>query len=215
VSACRAAVAALTCCGLLCALCLVPAAPAAADSFTPVRLTVTIAPVARLHARLAVTVNVSADPGALDTADGPLRIGVKIAGECGGTFGTTPGDTLLNAQLAPQPATGHAYSATAAGSGRPSAYGLRTVCVYLQDTDVGRLYANDESVQVDVSRSCTAAASRYQSAATALARARRRLRRTHRAAQRRHLTAVVAHDRRTVSADRRRARAACGSGVPL
>jgi hypothetical protein len=99
---------------------VLPAAPAAADSFTPVRLTITIAPVARRDAPLAVTVGVSADPAVLDGSAGPLRIGVKLASECGGTFQTTPGTTLLNAALSPQPATGRAYSGTARGSGRPT-----------------------------------------------------------------------------------------------
>jgi hypothetical protein len=192
-----------------------PAASATADSFTPVTLTITIAAAARLHASLPVTVAVRADPGVLDTAEGPMRIGVKLAGECGGTFATTPGDTLLNAQLDPQPATGRAYAATARGAGRPTAYGVQTVCVYLQDTAVGRLYANDESLQVNVSRPCTAAASRYDAAVRRLASARRRLRRTKHAARRAQIERTIATDRRTVSADQRRARAACGSGVAL
>lgn len=192
-----------------------PASAATADSFTPVRLNITIAPVARLHKPLAVTVTVSADPGVLDGSEGPMRIEVRLAGECGGDFQTTPGNVLLNKQLSPQPATGRAYAASARGAGRPGAYGVQTVCVYLEDADIGRVYGNDESLQVDVSRPCTTAAGRYDAAEKTLKANQRRLRRTHRAGVRRRLKTTVARNRRTAPQDRRRAAAACGSGVPL
>lgn len=172
---------------------LLAAAPcglAGADSFTPVRLTITVAPVARLHAPLAVRVAVSADPGALDDRAGPLRVRVKLAAECGGTYRYTTGSVLLDKQLHPQPSTGRSYAAVARGAGRPAAYGIHTVCVWLDDSQ-GRTWASDQSTQVDVSRTCTHAAARYD-------RARRR----HRA-------------RRVLTADRRDAARACGRGVPL
>jgi hypothetical protein len=193
---------------------LLPAS-SGADSFTPVRLAISIAPVARLRAPLRVTVGVSADPGVLDGSEGPMRIGVKLAGECGGSFQTTPGDTLLNHQLSPQPATGRAYAATARGWGRPTAYGVQTVCVYLEDTDVGRVYANSESDTVAVSRACTARANRYEAAERALTRARRRLRRARRGSARRAAQRAVTRDERTAARDRGAARRACGRGVPL
>jgi hypothetical protein len=168
-----------------------PATLAAADSFTPVRLTVSIAPVARLHAPLTVKVAVAADAGALDDRSGPLRVQVKLAGECGGVYQYTPGVVLLNKQLSPQPSTGSAYAASVKGSGKPSAYGTETVCVWLNDAD-GRTWASDQSTQVDVSRACTRAASRYDAAR-----------------KRRHAKP------KTVAADRRAARKACGAGVPL
>lgn len=191
------------------------ATAAGADSFDPVTLTTTIAPVARLHAPLAVTVKVSTDAGALDDTEGPVRIAVKLADECGGTFETTPGVTLLNAQLSPQPTRGRAYTATAHGSGRPTAYGVQTVCVFLEDTDVDRVWAHDESDTVDVAPACTADANRLDSAEAAVSRAERRLRRTKRAGARRRLRTTIASDKRTAARDRTRARAACGSGVPL
>jgi hypothetical protein len=200
---------------VLTALLALPASLATADSFNPVSLAITIAPVARLHAPLSVQIGVSADPGVLDTAEGPMVIGVKLAGECGATFATTPGPTLLHQQLEPQPATGRAYSATAHGSGRPTAYGTQTVCVFLEDADVGRVYANDESEQVDVSRACTAAGARYDAARQALTRAQRRLRHTRGTAARARLRRTIAKRRRTLSRDRRRGRSACGSGVAL
>ena len=109
-------------------------AAAGADSFTPVRLAINIAPVARLHQPLKVSVDVSADPSVLDNATGPLRIRVKLAHECGGTFSSTPGVTLLDQQLRPQPATGRAYDANASGSGRPTRYGDQTVCAFLEES---------------------------------------------------------------------------------
>jgi hypothetical protein len=166
-------------------------AAAGADSFTPVRLAITIAPVARLHQPLQVSVDVSADPSVLDNATGPLRIRLKLAQECGGTFSTTPGVTLLDQQLRPQPATGRPYDATATGSGKPTRYGDQTVCAFLEESGDNRMFANDTSNQVNVSRKCTAAAATYD------------------AARRRHSRPS------TLKADRRAARRACGPGVPL
>jgi hypothetical protein len=207
--------AALTLSAMLIAVLSLPSALATADSFTPVTLSIRATPVARLRVVFPVRVTVSADPGVLDTSEGPMRIEVKLAGECGGNFQTTPGTTLLNKQLQPQPATGRAYSATAAGSGRPKAYGSQTLCVFLQDTDAGRVYANDESNQVDVSRPCTVSARRYDSAQRQLRRAQRQLRRTRRRAARRRLQRTIATRKRTLNRDRRQARAVCGPGVAL
>lgn len=202
--------------GLLIALGLTGAwvAPATADSFTPVRLSIKVSPVARRGAPLTVTVAVNADPGVLDTRDGALRVGVKLASECGGDFPTTTGDTLLDTALDPQPATGRAYSATASGSGRPSAYGTMTVCVFVFDTNADRVYANDESLSVSVSPTCTRAAARYDGDGRALAGARRALRHA-RGARARRLRRQIAGLRRIQSRDHAAATAACGSGVPL
>jgi hypothetical protein len=167
------------------------AVAAQADSFTPVRLAIKVAPVARLHQPLAVNVQISADPDVLDNATAPLRIAVKLAGECGGTFATTPGVTLLDQQLNPQPATGKPYAVTAHGSGAPTNYGERTVCAFLEESGDNRMFANDTSQQVNVSRACTTAAARYDTA------------------RRRHRKASI------VAADRRGARRSCGPGVPL
>jgi hypothetical protein len=173
----------------------IPGGVAAADSFTPVRLTVDAAPVARLHSPLTVTVHVSADPGALDNSrTAPLRVRVKLASECGGSFQYTNGVVLLNKRLNPQPATGRAYSGVVRGSGKPSAYGSYVVCTFLEEEGDNRMFANDDSVQTTVSKPCTAAAARYD-----------KLRRSRGA--RRHPSQV--------SAARRAARRACGPGVPL
>ncbi len=191
---------------------------AGADSFNPVTLSISVAPVARLGKPLAISVQVSADPGALDDATAPLRIRAKLAGECGGTFDTTPGPVLIDQQLDPQPATGRAYSATAhAAAGKPTAYGGRTVCAFLEEEGDNRQFANDtaDAPQVDVSKPCTLAARRYDRDRAALARAKRQLRHAKRRARRAQLRKAVARRTRTVGRDRRAARTACGPGVPL
>lgn len=179
------------------------AAIALADSFTPVRLTTSIAATARLDRALPITVTVSADPGVLDTRTAPLRIEVKLAPECGGAYEYTPGVVLLNKQLNPQPATGQAYTATARGSGKPNAYGEQTVCVWLaQGGADDEVFASDQSIQVDVSKTCTVAAARYDTAESALRRAVRK----NRGVKRARGTAAAAH---------RSAVRACGAGVAL
>jgi len=175
---------------VLCAAAGLAATTAVGDSFTPVVLNVKIASVARRHKPLAIKVTVTADAGVLDTATAPLRIRVKLAGECGGTFQYTPGVVLLDKQLKPQPTSGRPYSATAGGSGKPSQYGTQTVCVFLEEQGDDRQFATNTSDQVNVSRPCTAAAARYDTA------------------ERRHRRAAAKRDRRA-------ARRACGAGVPL
>ena len=189
---------------------------AGADSFNPVRLAITIAPVARLAQPLAITIDVSADAGALDTATAPLRIRAKLADECGGTFDTTPGPVLIDEQLNPQPATGQAYQATGRGSGNPTAYGQKTVCAFLEEEGDNRQFANDtvNPPIVDVSKPCTVAAARYDAALRSLARAKRQLRHAKRRANRDRLKKLVAKRSKTVARDRRAARSACGPGVP-
>lgn len=190
---------------------------ARADSFNPVTLSIKVAPVARLHVALPITVTVTADPSVLDSATAPLRIRVKLATECGGTFATTPGDVLLDQQLNPQPTTGRAYHATARGSGKPTAYGQRTVCAFLEEEGDNRMFANDtaDPPSVNVARACSQKASRYDAAVKSLAKAKRRLRHAHKKADRARLKKLVAKRTKTVNSDRRAARAACGAGVAL
>jgi hypothetical protein len=190
-------------------------AGAQADSFSPVTLGIGVTPVARLGAPLRVTVTVHADPGVLDTADGPLRVQVKLASECGANFSTTTGVTLLNAPLNPPPTVGRAYSGGASGSGRPAAYGVRTVCTFLEDSGANRVYANDESVSNSVTAACTSAGRRYDSASRTLRAAQRSLRRAHTRAARLRVERLVAKRRGALAGARRRGVAACGSGVPL
>jgi hypothetical protein len=188
---------------------------AGADSFTPVQMSIKVTPVARLHAKLPVTVTVNADPGALDDREGAIRIGVKLAPECGANFETTTGPIVLIRTLTPQPNAGRAYQASAAGFGRPGAYGVQTLCMFLEATTTQRVFANDESNSVNVSQPCTTAGTRYDKANRALSRARRQLRHAKGAGKRRRLKKLVAKRLRTLRQDGRRGVAACGKGVAL
>jgi hypothetical protein len=181
---------------------VIATAVAGADSFTPIVMNVSIAPVARLHKPLRVKVVVTADAGVLDTATAPLRIRVKLASECGGEFSGMPGVVLVDKRLTPQPTYGQPYSGSASGSGKPIAYGMQTVCVFLEEEGDDRQFATDTADQVNVSRTCTVAADRYDADQRVLARARRRRRGVSRA-------------QRNVSTAHRTARRACGNGVPL
>jgi hypothetical protein len=100
-----------------------------------------------------------------------LRIEVRLASECGASFQTTGGAPLLNKRLRPQPALDQAYAVRAHGAGRPGAYGVKAVCVYLEEEGDNRVFASDQSVEVDVSKRCTVAAAVYDRHRT---RARRR-----------------------------------------
>jgi hypothetical protein len=199
---------------LLVAELALPSAVAGADTFTPVSVSLSFTPVARLHARFRVRARITADAGVLDVAQQPVRIGVKLATECGGDYEHTPGAAVLNKHLEPQPATGRAYAATISGWGRPTAYGPRTLCMFIEDS-VGRVYANDESDQLNVSEPCTAAGGRYDRDHRSLKRARRRLRHAHSSSARRRWRRAVARDKRALARDRRKGVTACGRGVPL
>ena len=194
------------------ALLAVTASPATADSFTPVQLAITVAPVARLHSPLAITAAVTADPGVLDGTEGPLRIEVKLAPECGGTFQTTPGTTLVNAPLAPQPATGsptRARSRARAGPGLRHPDGVRVPGGHRRRPGLRqrRVHPGDRL------QPCTTAAAAYDKARAALARARKQLRHSTRADVRRRLTRTISARTRTVARDKRRAATACGKDV--
>jgi hypothetical protein len=155
---------------LAAALALLVAGTAAADSFTPVRLGIGVAPVARLRVVLPITVGVTADASVLDTRTAPLRIRVKLASECGGTFAGTQGAVLLDRRVTPQPTTGRPFAGRAHGSGKPTAYGVQTVCVWLEEEGDGRVFASDQFTQVNVSKACTVAARRYDRRRTAARR---------------------------------------------
>ena len=144
-----------------------------------------------------------------------MRLEVKLAPECGGDFQHTPGPTLMNLALTPQPATGRAYAATMSSRGTPLAYGVQTVCAFVKTSTTGRVYAQDESRTVDVTPACTAAGVRYDRAARGVTLARRALRRAHGAAARRRARQLLASRRRSLAAARRSGTAACGRGVAL
>ncbi len=125
-------------------------APAARADIDPVRLTVTAPERVAVGSPLKVTVRVDADPGALDTRDGNVRMQVRLAaGECGGSYLGTTGRTVIDAVLRPQPSPGAAYTASAAGTARLSKTGTLTVCAFLDDAQE-RQFATDVDTQVGV-----------------------------------------------------------------
>jgi hypothetical protein len=126
-------------------------AGALADSFTPVQLGITIAQTARRDVPLPVTVQVTADAGALD-ANTPLWLRVKLSPECAGTWAGTPGTVLINRPLSPQPPTGRPYSSTMSGSGRARRYGIQTVCVWVEEQGDNRVFATSQAFTVNVLR---------------------------------------------------------------
>ncbi|HWI72106.1 MAG TPA: hypothetical protein VNT55_09135 [Baekduia sp.] len=132
-----------------------PASFARADDIDPVRLTVTAPPAARVGAPISVGVTVAADAGALDLRAGTLRVGVRLAPICGGSFATTADTaTAIDAPLSPQPTTGAAFSATIRGSTTVAKTGDVSVCTYLLDDD-GRQWATDTDSLVEVNTTGT------------------------------------------------------------
>lgn len=172
--------AAIALAGALLAASLVGAA-AAGSQDEPVALTARARAVADLDRRVSVTINVSADPGALDIRTAPLRLRARLARgqECGATFTSSIGTVVIDTPLSPQPAANAAYAASVRGSVRLHSYGVRTICAYLEEEGDERQFATYTDSQIDVSRRCTRGE-------RALARARARSRRLRTLAHRAH-----------------------------
>ncbi len=129
--------------GVAAAALALPAA-VAADSFNPVRLTISVPGHAHLHRPLKVRVRLNADAGVLDSRTGPLYARVRLTrGECGSEFESTRGVVLLNRPLKPQPDPGEAYQGAVTGSGRTARRGVQNVCVFIEDKGDNRVFASD------------------------------------------------------------------------
>jgi hypothetical protein len=122
------------------------------NSFEPVRLAISVPRTVRVHHRLAVEVTVTADPGVLDIRTAALRVQIKLATECGGTYRHTNGTVLLDHRLKPQPRTGHPYRATVRGHAEPAAAGVKVVCAWLTEEGDERVFASDQSLTIEVKR---------------------------------------------------------------
>jgi hypothetical protein len=94
-------------------------------------------------------VAIEAEAGALNIAAAPLTLGVKLAPECGGSLGGTPGSPVLQETL-PNPAAAAAYSQIVTGQVTASATGTDVVCAFLQDSQE-RQFATDTGAEVNVS----------------------------------------------------------------
>ncbi len=168
---------------------LVPAAARASDE--PVSLSVSMPGTVASNVGFPVRVTVTADPGALDAAGAPLRVRVRTAAECGGTFDSTPGAVLLDEPLA--------AGGRVAGHALTHSFGTFTACAYLEQQGDDRLFAFDDSTSFAVTHPCTTFTRRAIAARRSLRRVRRASRHahgTHRAALRRRAAHLRAKLRR-------------------
>lgn len=161
--------------GLVAALALATSAAPAAGQAEIVRLTVAIAPVTAAGAPIPVSVAVDADRGALSSRAGHLRLRVRYAAECAGTFAGTPGPVAIDARIPDPGAANATYHARLDGSAAVAALGSYSVCAYLEEEGTGRLFAQDSDSQFQATAACTKATQDATAAANALAAARRRL----------------------------------------
>jgi hypothetical protein len=193
----------------------VTAASVSADPLDPVRLSVAAPAIASLDRPVAVSVTVDADAGAFAQTAQDLRLRVRLApGECASTFAGTSGPVLLDRDIGAVPTSVAAFHGVFAGSGRATAYGIQTVCAFLEEQGDNRLYAADNSMAVDVSRVCTTAGRVRVLDARVLLRSRRALvhargSSARRAALRRRVRRGV----RALAGAKRAERAACAAPV--
>lgn len=145
----------------------------------PVTLTVDGPSVAAVGVPFRLTTEVAADARALDARTAPLRIRVRLASECGGTFDSTPGTTVIDAELQPAPATGKAYDRRFARTLTLPSLGTLTACAFLEEEGDNRMFAFDSSTQIALTKRCTAAARLASERSKRVTSARRALRHAH------------------------------------
>jgi hypothetical protein len=145
----------------------------------PVTLAVQAPAAAALGLPFRVTTSVGADAGALDPRSAPLRIRVRLASACAGTFDDTAGITVLDAELAPVPVQGKAYTRRFSRSLTVTRYGTLTACAFLEEAGDHRMFAFDSSTQIAVTKRCTAATRRARTSAKRVSSARAKLRHAH------------------------------------
>jgi len=207
----------------LAALALVGAQPAAAEFDEPVSVTATAPDAVAAGDPFPLSVEVKADPGALDIAAQPLRLRVRFQPECGGSFAGTEGPTAID-QALPAPTPRAAYDKTVAVKAQIGAVGPETVCAFVEDSQE-RQFATDTEEALTVVPACPAARRIVGTTKRRLARILRRLRalkhRRHKAhgAKRRRLTKQIRklqRKRRRLAKRLRRtfheAEVACGGG---
>ncbi len=179
----------------LAATLLATAATPAAGQGEIVRLSITVAPVVAAGAAIPVAVAIDADRGALSSRTDHLRLRVRYAAECAGTFAGTPGPVAIDARI-PDPATANTtYHATLDGSTAVASLGAYSVCAFLEEEGTGRLFAQDSDTQFQATAGCTAASRTNARDAAALRAAQRQLARvrgSRRAALRRRIKRLAA-----------------------
>jgi hypothetical protein len=133
-------------------LLLVAPASAAADLEEPVSVSASGPGVVAAGSSFPLTVDVRAAAGALDIAAQPLRLRVRFAPECGGSFAGTEGPTAVDRTL-PAPAPGTAYSTRVTTSAKLGETGTETVCAFLEDAQE-RQFATDTEETLTVVPPC-------------------------------------------------------------
>jgi hypothetical protein len=201
-----------------CVAFLLVAATAGAALLEPVTITAT-APEPQIVAGtpFKLEVAVEAEAGALAIAAQPLRVRVKLAPECGGSFAGTAGPAVLE-QTLPAPGAGP-YKQLINGKATAASAGTDVVCAFLEDAQE-RQFATDTEEEVTVLaagavKQCTTVTKQLQKAKKNLKRLEHRIAKVkkqvkkahgaHRKALVRKLHKLRAHERK---AKRRRQAAA-------
>lgn len=141
----------------------------------PVSLAVTAPATAGVGETFTVAVAVQADPGALDIAAQPLRLRVRLAPECGGSFAGSEGPTAIDRTL-PAPTPGARYSAEASGRVRiGGAAGTETVCAFLEDAQE-RQFATETEATVTIGPGCVVVTRKLAQLRRGLKKQRQRVR---------------------------------------
>lgn len=166
------------------AACLAIAGGAGAALLEPVTITAT-APEPQIVAGTPFKLEVAleAEAATLDIAARPLRVRVKLAPECGGSFAGTAGPTAFEQTIAGPP-TGAALKQTLIGKVTATTPGTEVVCAFLEDA-TERQFATDTEEEVTVLapgavKQCTAATKRLQTAKKKLKRLEHRIHKVQR-----------------------------------
>lgn len=149
-------------------LVLLPASAAWADNGEAVSISVDVPAVLASGVGFPVHVTVTSDPGALT---GPLRVRVRAATECGGTFDSTPGAVLLDTPLG--------ANGKVARTALTHSFGTFTACAYLEEPGDNRLFAFDDSTTFAVTHPCTTYSRRVIATRRSLKKTRKALRHAH------------------------------------
>ncbi len=189
---------------------LVVAATAGAALLEPVTITAT-APEPQIvaGAPFKLEVAVEAEAGTLAIAAQPLRVRVKLAPECGGSFAGTAGPAAFEQQL-PAPGSGP-YKQLVSGKVTAGAPGTAVVCAFLEDA-TERQFATDTEEEITVAaagtatKQCTVATQELTAAKKKLKRLEHRIKKlqkqvkkahgTHRKVLARKLHKLQAHKRK-------------------
>lgn len=176
---------------------LLGAQPAAAALDEPVSVTAQAPEAVAAGTAFPLKVDVAAEAGALDIAAQPLRLRVRFAPECGGSFAGTEGPTAIDRAL-PAPTPGAPYAQSVSVKTKIGAVGPETVCAFLEDNDE-RQFATDTEETLTVVSPCPAAKRK-------LARLKRQLRHASSKRKRHRL-------KKRLRRARRRVKLACGGGA--